>query len=650
MAVNASAMDRTVTATVRGKFKDDYSRGLSQFRSATTKAFASIKNAAKIATIAFTAIGAGIVAISAKAIGSYRIQEDAETRMRAALIQTGEYTKSLYERYLKLASGLQAYTAVGDEVILKAQDTLIRFGGVSEKYMKKALLVTLDYAKSIGKSVPSAALDMAKAFSGNLTMLQRYGIYVDKAKYQTQGLVAVLDAVTKKTGGAAHAFAVSFSGKIQAVSDLWGDMWDEVGRTLAKAPAINMFIDKLKTQIINLTNAVIKSKDTIANGFLTIADTAISLGKGIVTFGEYVMKAIQGWTLMINQFQKAFSKLKIIDLEHRLTKAKEAYAKNVENNAFKTLEQLEQHQLFIEKLETKLETAKNSSIALYKEQQRILDSIKNTDKGAETLQKQLDKVREALANSKQNASGMAESLENAAVAAARINAANISPVQTADRGYSDFANQTPGPVQTTSQAPTMPDSYIKALGEQADMVSNIYRGMADAVGGALYDMLASHEGGFKGIIGSLASAVSQMARYIVQDAGLKALYSWAEYALFGGERYKDAAIKYSMLAGMALVSAPALGALDSAYNQPSASSSYSSSYSENSTYKTPITNYASDIESRKQEQVNIVTIVVQDPNQTGKYLQKYPGAVMNIVQGDITKGRESIIKKGLRRT
>ena len=71
--------------------------------------------------------------------------------------------------------------------------------------MEKAVQATMDYARSVGKDLRTAALDMAKAAEGNLMMLQRYGVRIDKATFETEGFAAVLDEVIRKFGGAEAA-------------------------------------------------------------------------------------------------------------------------------------------------------------------------------------------------------------------------------------------------------------------------------------------------------------------------------------------------------------------------------------------------------------------------------------------------------------
>ena len=97
-------------------------------------------------------------------------QEKADFALAEALRNIGAYSEETYQQLKNLAASFQEVTTYGDETIESIETLFLRFN-IAPELMEKAVQATMDYARSVGKDLRTAALDMAKAAEGNLMML-----------------------------------------------------------------------------------------------------------------------------------------------------------------------------------------------------------------------------------------------------------------------------------------------------------------------------------------------------------------------------------------------------------------------------------------------------------------------------------------------
>ena len=199
-------------------------------------------------------------------------QEIADTQLAAALRSVGLESQSTYEYLKQLADELQRTTSVGNETIEAIEALFLRYK-VSPALMKPMIQATLDYARAIGKDVRTAALDMAKAAQGNLMMLQRYGVQIDKTRFEMEGLSALITEVGKKFGGAEAAYVETFAGKTAQLRNVIGDLKEQLGFTITKSTA-------WKAALASLTDAVIEMQEQVKEGkggWVTLSDAIADL-------------------------------------------------------------------------------------------------------------------------------------------------------------------------------------------------------------------------------------------------------------------------------------------------------------------------------------------------------------------------------------
>jgi len=196
------------------------------------KSFSQTVAGIKVAYLAAAAGAAVFVRGIKSTLDAFARQEKAERGLRAALEQTGNFTQRNVRILKDYASALQSVTLSGDEAIIEAQTLLVTLGTQAE-HLKEATELTLDWAVAMGKDLNSAALDVGKAMGGNIMMLQRYGIEIDKTAFKTQGASVVLEKLRDAVGGRARAEADTVTSAFGQLNNVLGDVSETIGEELA---------------------------------------------------------------------------------------------------------------------------------------------------------------------------------------------------------------------------------------------------------------------------------------------------------------------------------------------------------------------------------------------------------------------------------
>ncbi|WP_294344687.1 hypothetical protein [Prosthecochloris sp.] len=232
------------------------------------------------------AVGIGAIAVTAgaRAVLNYmkesiqlaQTQEDAEKRLETAL---GRRSKALLDQ----ASALQKITTYGDEAIIEAQSLIAAFVK-DEEQIKSATKATLDLAAAKGMDLRNAADLVSKTLGSSTNALSRYGIKVEGSVGSTERLSSMTEEISRVFGGQAAAAADTYSGKIQQLSNKYGDMQEQIGFAVMESGAFDTVLDKLNPAIDDLTTYITDHKDDIgefAEGLGKMAANALDLGTDI---------------------------------------------------------------------------------------------------------------------------------------------------------------------------------------------------------------------------------------------------------------------------------------------------------------------------------------------------------------------------------
>ena len=226
------------------------------------KRFGGLAKAVLAALVAVA--GAALVRLGAAMVGVFRVQEQAEAKLRRSLVSSGQYTAEYERRLLDLSSHIQEISIVGDEAAQGVIQHLVQVGQVAQTQIEAATLATIGMARQQGRSlertsrtVASSLADIADENKASLGELERFFTSTEREK---------LKALKKTEGGAAaqaeairilderyreHAKAIDGSTDVYVqLANAWGDVNEEFGRF------IHMFTGPIAALVLPWVNSL----------------------------------------------------------------------------------------------------------------------------------------------------------------------------------------------------------------------------------------------------------------------------------------------------------------------------------------------------------------------------------------------------------
>lgn len=201
----------------------------------------------------------GVKDFVVESVQAYAEEEAAVKKLTVALSAQGTAAPATLQAYRDMAAGLQQMTTYADDAVLASQALLVQVGNVMPHQMARALEATTNLASGLGIDLEAATMLVAKAFAGKTETLSRYGVVVDETQLKLRGVDAVLDVVQQKFGGQAQAEIETMSGRLKQAANLWGDLKEKIGETVATDPLVQAFLR-------NTTDSIERMNQAAANG------------------------------------------------------------------------------------------------------------------------------------------------------------------------------------------------------------------------------------------------------------------------------------------------------------------------------------------------------------------------------------------------
>jgi len=228
---NASGVLRGVATNAQGSFA-----GMSQSIQAHAGEI-------RMAGMAVTAFGVGVVATAGKCVSALGGQERAQAKLSAAIEGTAQAIDQ--SRLEKLAADLQQVTTFGDEATIEMMALLTTFGLTQEQIEGLAPRIQ-NISAMMGTDLAAAAVAVGKAISQeSASALNRYGIIIDEATMKSGNFNGILQAIDANTGPAAEKLAQTADGAIKQFKNAMGDTAEAIGAALV--PAIETLTPLLQT-------------------------------------------------------------------------------------------------------------------------------------------------------------------------------------------------------------------------------------------------------------------------------------------------------------------------------------------------------------------------------------------------------------------
>ena len=195
-----------------------------------------LRNNLLLVTFAF----GGLLTAVNRTVDAYRKQIEAETRLRASLRNVTTASEGGADKLINLASALQEVTTFGDEQIMSGQAMLATFQ-LNEDAIAALTPRMLDMAAAMGikgDGLTGVAMQLGKAFTGQVGALSRSGVLVDnlgvqmaRAKGPTQEFAFLIEELDKNFKGLAEELASTTLGQIDQMENKISDLNEEIGRT-----------------------------------------------------------------------------------------------------------------------------------------------------------------------------------------------------------------------------------------------------------------------------------------------------------------------------------------------------------------------------------------------------------------------------------
>lgn len=262
---------------------------------------------------------AGLVALTkgiSSSIAAAKTQEDAVNRLEGALASLGPEAGRVSKALQEQAAALQQTSKFGDEQIIEAQALIASFVK-EESAIKAATKATLDLAAGKGIDLKVAADLVSKSLGSSTNALSRYGITVEGAVGSTDRLKTLTEGIATTFGGQAAKQAETFSGRIQQLSNAFGDILEVFGDAIIKNTALKGSLKGLTDLLQSATtqNAI----KGIIQGIGDLVTNLVAAGKAVAPFASVMFEVVK----TIVTFSIALNKLIIAGLKPLIARALE---------------------------------------------------------------------------------------------------------------------------------------------------------------------------------------------------------------------------------------------------------------------------------------------------------------------------------------
>ncbi len=206
-----------------------------------------LKRAAGLAGAYFGAKAA--IGFGKDSLAAFAKQETAVNHLQSALGNLG--AGSQLAEMKNFAASLQEVTTVGDETTMELMALGASMGGMTGPQLQAATQAAIGFSKSLGIDTKAAMTLVSKAAQGNTSSFTRYGIQLDESMSQQEKFQAIL-AKGAEGFKVAQGETDTMAGRMQQLSNTWGDFKETVGGALAGVmPAIKDSFVKLQVVIEN---------------------------------------------------------------------------------------------------------------------------------------------------------------------------------------------------------------------------------------------------------------------------------------------------------------------------------------------------------------------------------------------------------------
>lgn len=265
------ALVRADTASAEAKL-GAFGRQVDALGSSGSKSLSRLQT---VGAVAFAALGASALAFAGKSVSAYNENVLAQTKLQNTLSKSPRLSDVAASSWQAQASSLQHLTGVQDEAIVSADALLGQFGMTGQQVQALTPLV-VDLSQKMGIDLTAASKAVGKATEGNVGLLQRYGILVDKTKAKTDAYGATVDALARTVGGFATQQGKTFEGQMKILSADFNDFQESVGKVVVQFAGPFLHVLNATLDTFNKLPGPVK-----AGAVLLVGVTGAAVGLGL---------------------------------------------------------------------------------------------------------------------------------------------------------------------------------------------------------------------------------------------------------------------------------------------------------------------------------------------------------------------------------
>lgn len=368
----------------------------------------------KFGKVAAVAASVGGLAFGLKlATDKAFIQEQALAKLEATLISTNHAAGLTKDELVGLSQELQRMTTFGDEAIQGAQSLLLTFTNIGKDVFPRATETILDLSIGMGQGLKESAVQLGKALNDpiqGVTALRRVGVQLTKTQeeqiktFTKMGDIVsaqeiILGELNTQFGGQAQARAATFAGKVEQVSNSFGDLLEEIGFVITKNPILLEGLEDILEIFTDLASAV-KTYGIFFNAAFKEPETEITrLQDSLVHQFDALQQLIEMFgenSRQVEQSRKAYEKALAI---------RDAYTKKVQEQTKVEKENTEVQADNFSALEKKIQQVISATEKLGATQEELIDiqvrefeaegaSINQAERFNDALDRKLDKQKQ----------------------------------------------------------------------------------------------------------------------------------------------------------------------------------------------------------------------------------------------------------------
>lgn len=212
-----------------------------------TKAFAGVrKGIGRVSGAVFSLrgllVGLGATAVVRSVLRAAFAQEEAVTRVNAALRASGQFSEEASQALQDFASQMQATTIFGDEVILN-QVALAQAFGFTTENVQEAVAAAVELSAAAGIQLEEAVRRLGRSISGSVEDIAKFA---PEIRNLTKEQLAAGDAARvlgNALRGQAAAQAETARGRFIQLGNALGDVVERIGQSITES---TKFSDALK--------------------------------------------------------------------------------------------------------------------------------------------------------------------------------------------------------------------------------------------------------------------------------------------------------------------------------------------------------------------------------------------------------------------